>query len=126
VKARVVLGLGMLGFLVGVPAIAHHSFAAEFDASKAIRLTGALTKIEWTNPHSYFYIELVPSPLSFGANGLFFTKYLSIVSVFRWWLSEFRSWSNLNGRFPHPFPWLWTHLSHRPIRTLFLFVTCPA
>lgn len=76
--------------------------------------------------HSPYYLELVPSPLSFGANGLFFTKYLSIVSVFRWWLSEFRSWSNLNGRFPHPFPWLWTHLSHRPIRTLFLFVTCPA
>jgi hypothetical protein len=48
----------MLGFLVGVPAIAHHSFAAEFDASKAIRLTGALTKIEWTNPHSYFYIDV--------------------------------------------------------------------
>jgi hypothetical protein len=37
---------------------AHHSFAAEFDATKAIRLTGALTKIEWTNPHSYFYIDV--------------------------------------------------------------------
>jgi len=48
----------MLSFLVGVPAIAHHSFAAEFDASKAVRLTGALTKIEWTNPHSYFYIDV--------------------------------------------------------------------
>ena len=57
-KASVVLGLAMLGFLVGAPAIAHHSFAAEFDASKAIRLTGALTKIEWTNPHSYFYIDV--------------------------------------------------------------------
>jgi len=37
---------------------AHHSFAAEFDASKAIRLTGALTKIEWTNPHIYFYLDV--------------------------------------------------------------------
>jgi Family of unknown function (DUF6152) len=37
---------------------AHHSFAAEFDGSKSIRLTGVLTKIEWTNPHSYFYIDV--------------------------------------------------------------------
>ena len=38
--------------------LAHHSFAAEFDASKAIRLTGTLIKVEWTNPHSYFYIDV--------------------------------------------------------------------
>jgi uncharacterized protein DUF6152 len=36
---------------------AHHSFAAEFDASKAIRITGTLTKVEWTNPHIYFYLD---------------------------------------------------------------------
>lgn len=40
------------------PVIAHHSFAAEFDASKALRLVGTLTKVEWTNPHSYFYIDV--------------------------------------------------------------------
>src|SRR5438132_13683259 len=40
------------------PVIAHHSFAAEFDGTKAIRLSGALAKIEWTNPHSYFYIDV--------------------------------------------------------------------
>jgi hypothetical protein len=40
------------------PARAHHSFAAEYDASKAIRLRGTLTKIEWTNPHSYFYLDV--------------------------------------------------------------------
>src|SRR5437762_2780129 len=40
------------------PLAAHHSFAAEFDGSKAIRVTGALTKIEWTNPHTYFYLEV--------------------------------------------------------------------
>jgi hypothetical protein len=40
-----------------LPAAAHHSFAAEFDASKAIRVKGALVKIDWTNPHSYFYID---------------------------------------------------------------------
>ncbi len=37
---------------------AHHSFAAEFDGTKAIRLSGSLSKIEWTNPHSYFYIDV--------------------------------------------------------------------
>src|ERR1700691_1471599 len=39
-------------------AAAHHSFAAEFDGSKSIRLVGKLTKIEWTNPHSYFYLDV--------------------------------------------------------------------
>ncbi len=42
----------------GFPLLAHHSFAAEFDARQAIRLNGALTKIQWTNPHSYFYIDV--------------------------------------------------------------------
>ena len=45
-------------FLAAAPLRAHHSFAAEFDASKAIRLAGVLTKIEWTNPHTYFYIDV--------------------------------------------------------------------
>jgi hypothetical protein len=40
------------------PARAHHSFAAEFDGSKAMRIRGVLTKIEWTNPHSYFYVDV--------------------------------------------------------------------
>jgi hypothetical protein len=43
--------------LAGAPLVAHHSFAAEFDASKAIRITGTLTKVEWTNPHIYFYLD---------------------------------------------------------------------
>ena len=37
---------------------AHHSFAATFDASKAIRVTGTLAKVEWTNPHIYFYVDV--------------------------------------------------------------------
>ena|ERR1700677_219874 len=40
------------------PALAHHSFAAEFDAHHAIRITGALSRLEWTNPHSYFYLDV--------------------------------------------------------------------
>jgi hypothetical protein len=50
--------LAMLAVVAGPRLVAHHSFAAEFDGSKPIRLTGALAKIEWTNPHSYFYIEV--------------------------------------------------------------------
>jgi Family of unknown function (DUF6152) len=48
----------IVGLTVGTRLRAHHSFAAEFDGSKAIRLTGTLTKVEWTNPHSYFYIDV--------------------------------------------------------------------
>lgn len=46
------------GFLAAIPVYAHHSFAAEYDGSRAIRLTGTITRIEWTNPHSYFFIDV--------------------------------------------------------------------
>ena len=40
------------------PVAGHHSFAAEYDSEKPFRLTGAVTKVEWTNPHVYFYIDV--------------------------------------------------------------------
>ena len=44
--------------LVAVPLAAHHSFGADYDASKPVTLTGVVTKIDWTNPHSYFYLDV--------------------------------------------------------------------
>ncbi|HET9218197.1 MAG TPA: DUF6152 family protein [Terriglobia bacterium] len=44
--------------LTSVPVLAHHSFAAEFDSSKPLKLTGTVTKLEWTNPHTWFFIDV--------------------------------------------------------------------
>jgi hypothetical protein len=48
-----------IGFILATgTAIAHHSFAAEFDAGKPLTLNGVVTKIEWMNPHTYFYLDV--------------------------------------------------------------------
>ena len=58
---RTKLGLLLAGaglLLAGVPALAHHAFVAEYDASKSTTLQGVVTKVEWTNPHARFYIDV--------------------------------------------------------------------
>lgn len=49
-------GVGLL--LSTVPVLAHHSFEAEYDARKPIKITGTVTKVEWMNPHARFYVDV--------------------------------------------------------------------
>ena len=60
-KTFTALLVAALTALAAQPIAAHHSFAAEFDANAPIELTGTVTKVEWANPHTYFYMD-VTSP----------------------------------------------------------------
>ena len=62
---------------LSIPAVAHHSFAAEYDQSKHVKLSGKLTNMKWANPHAWIYIDVVTDGKTVnwalemqGANGL--------------------------------------------------------
>lgn len=57
-KTKISLGSFLLAVLLTIPLLAHHSFSAEFDGTKPIQLKGTVTRIDWANPHVYFYIDI--------------------------------------------------------------------
>ena len=56
VKMLSVMAGGLM--LAAVPMLAHHSFSAEYDFNKPMKVTGAVTKMEWMNPHARFYVDV--------------------------------------------------------------------
>ena len=51
------VGLGLV--CVAAPVVAHHSFGVEYDIKKPVKVTGTVTKLEWTNPHAHLYVDVV-------------------------------------------------------------------
>ena len=65
------VGIILFGVIAGrVPVNGHHSFAAVFDANDPIELTGTVTKVEWMNPHTWFYIDVTDERGEVGNWGL--------------------------------------------------------
>jgi hypothetical protein len=53
----IILAFTFVACLAAPPLLAHHSFAAEFDGTKPVKVTGVVKKVEWMNPHIWFYVD---------------------------------------------------------------------
>ena len=83
-RLKLVAGLAVLGVLItGAPLLAHHSFLAEFAQDKPMTVTGVVTKVEWMNPHSFFYVE-VKDPSGKAVNWSFETASPSALGMRGW------------------------------------------
>jgi len=57
-KTKLSLFAGVLVVALAAPLVAHHSFAAEYDAARPVSVTGIVKKVEWQNPHIWFYVDV--------------------------------------------------------------------
>jgi DNA/RNA endonuclease YhcR with UshA esterase domain len=56
-NVRILSAVVFVGLAASLPVAAHHSVAAEYDAEKPVKVTGVVTKVEWLNPHVWFYVD---------------------------------------------------------------------
>ena len=57
-RCRITAGVAVAATLFSWPALAHHSFSAEFDSNKPVELKGTVVKVEWINPHTWIHIDV--------------------------------------------------------------------
>ena len=86
-----------IGFLLPFPASAHHSFAAEYDSAQPVIMTGAVTKIDWANPHVYFFIDIKDPDTGKVTNWAFEMGAPAVLTRSGWKRSQYQDWRRHHG-----------------------------